>query len=312
MRILVTGGAGFIGSHVADAYLIAGHDVGVVDDLSTGTTENLDPRFHFWQLDIRAAELQKVVADFRPRVISHHAAQISVVVSAREPRLDAEINILGSLNLLEAAVRSGVERVIFASTGGAMYGDSQAPPTAESTLASPLSPYGVAKLAVERYLHAFGAMHGLRGVALRYANVYGPRQSPHGEAGVMAIFSKGVLEGRTLTIHGDGEQTRDYVYVTDIVRANLLATELSLEGELPIFNIGTGRETSVNEIVRLLGEAVGRSVSARHGPAKAGEQRRSALDARLAKTRMGWEPVMEIEEGLAGTLAWFRAHASRV
>ncbi|HYL81003.1 MAG TPA: NAD-dependent epimerase/dehydratase family protein, partial [Candidatus Acidoferrum sp.] len=189
MRVLVTGGAGFIGSHVADAYLQAGHEVGVVDDLSTGARDNLDPRVRFWHVDLRRAELEEILADFRPEVVSHHAAQMSVSVSARDPRGDADINILGSLNLLEAAVRHGVGRVIFSSTGGAMYGDQETLPTPETVLPDPVSPYGVAKLAVERYLHAFRVMHGLPAVALRYANVYGPRQNPHGEAGVVAIFS---------------------------------------------------------------------------------------------------------------------------
>ncbi|MBI4573930.1 MAG: NAD-dependent epimerase/dehydratase family protein [candidate division NC10 bacterium] len=305
MRVLITGGAGFIGSHVADAFLAAGHEVGVVDDLSTGTRENLDLRVRFWPVDIRGPDLPAILADFRPEVISHHAAQMSVSVSARDPKLDADINILGTLNLLEAAVRTGVGRVIFASTGGAMYGDQVAMPTDESAVPRPVSPYGVAKLAVERYLHAYQAMHGLRAIALRYSNVYGPRQSPHGEAGVVAIFSRGILEGRELIVHGDGGQTRDYVYVEDVVRANVLATTLTLGQELPLLNIGTGTEASVNELVSLFGRIAGRKVSWRHGPARPGEQRRSVLDCGLAKRLLGWEAGTDLRAGLARTFRWF-------
>jgi len=306
MRILVTGGAGFIGSHVADAYLAAGHEVAVVDDLSTGSRDNLDPRVRFWEVDIRSAELARVVADFRPDVINHHAAQMSVSVSVQDPRRDADINILGSLNLLEAAVRHGVRRVIFASTGGAVYGDLVAVPTDETALPQPVCPYGVAKLAVERYLYAYQAMHGLRAVALRYSNVYGPRQSAHGEAGVVAIFSRGILEGRELTVNGDGGQTRDYVYVGDVVRANMLATEMALGEEFPILNIGTGIETSVNSLVRLFREIAGTNVTWRHGPPRPGEQRRSVLDCALAKRVLSWEATTDLRTGLTRTFQWFQ------
>lgn len=305
MRVLVTGGAGFIGSHVADAYLRAGHEVGVVDDLSTGAQENVDSRARFWRADIRRAELVDILADFRPEVVSHHAAQMSVSVSARDPRGDADINILGSLNLLEAAVRHGVRRVIFSSTGGAMYGDQETLPTRETVLPEPVSPYGVAKLAMERYLHAFRVMHGLQSVALRYANVYGPRQNPHGEAGVVAIFSKAILQGRPLTINGDGDQTRDYVYVADVVQANLLATEAAIAPGVSCLNIGTGRETSVNDLVRSLGQIVGSELPRRHAPARPGEQQRSALDAALAKRVLGWEPTTPLGTGLGQTFRWF-------
>jgi UDP-glucose 4-epimerase len=311
MRVLVTGGAGFIGSHIADAYLAEGHSVGVVDNLSTGSRENLNPRVRFWQADIRDPALQSILAEFRPEIVSHHAAQISVSVSARDPRGDAEINILGALNLLEAAVRHQVQRVVFASTGGAMYGEQEALPTTESVFPEPVSPYGVAKNAVERYLHAFHQMHGLRAVALRYANVYGPRQNPHGEAGVVAIFCRGLLNRQTLTIYGDGGQTRDYVYVGDIVRANLLATKAPLDAKVPVMNVGTGVETSVNDLVRLLGEAAGSALEVRHAAPRPGEQRRSALDAGLAARVLGWKPLTDVRAGLAKTLAWFREGASR-
>lgn len=313
MRILVTGGAGFIGSHVTDAFLAAGHEVAVVDDLSSGSRENLDPRVRFWQTDIRGDALGGIVGDFRPEVISHHAAQMSVAVSARDPRLDADINILGLLNLLEAAVRHRVRRVVFASTGGAMYGERDDLPTAETTIPAPVSPYGVAKLAGERYLYAYQFMHGLEAVALRYANVYGPRQNPHGEAGVVAIFCRAILEGRPVTVNGDGDQTRDYVFVEDIVRGNLLAVTMPAGSDMPIVNLGTGVESSVNRLVVALREITGRAVEARHAPAKVGEQRRSALDAGLAKRRLGWEPRTDFQTGLARTFAWFaeRAGAGR-
>jgi len=312
MRVLVTGGAGFIGSHIADAYLAAGHTVGVVDNLSTGSAENLDPRIRLWQADIRDAAVESILAEFRPDIVSHHAAQISVSVSARDPRGDAEINILGALNLLEAAVRHQVQRVIFASTGGAMYGEQEALPTGESVFPEPVSPYGVAKHSVERYLHAFQHMHGLRSVVLRYANVYGPRQNPHGEAGVVAIFCRGLLDGKTLTVYGDGGQTRDYVYVGDVVRANLLATTAPLEGKVPIMNVGTGVETSVTDLVRLLGEAAGSPLRVEHAPPRSGEQRRSALDAALAARVLGWRPMTDVRAGLEQTLAWFRQRAGGV
>ena len=309
MRILITGGAGFIGSHVADAFLAASHDVGVLDDLSSGVKENLDPRVRFWQVDIRDPALDAILAEFRPEVVSHHAAQMSVGVSVREPTRDADINILGALNLLEAAVRHGVRRVLFASTGGAMYGDEALPPTPETVFPEPVSPYGVAKLAVERYLHAFRVMHGLEAVALRYANVYGPRQNPHGEAGVVAIFSQAIVGGHAFTINGDGGQARDYTYVGDVVQAVLLAAALRVEDRLPILNIGTGIETSVTDLVTTLQAIVGRPLRFQHGPAKPGEQRRSALDARLAQRVLGWQPTVDVRAGLARTLEWFRERA---
>ena len=305
MRVLVTGGAGFIGSHVADAFLAAGHDVGVIDDLSSGSKDNLDPRVRFWQADIRDPALEAIIGEFRPEVVSHHAAQMSVGVSVREPKRDADINILGALNLLEAAVRHQVRRLVFASTGGAMYGDFAVPPTSETVFPEPVSPYGVAKQAVERYLHAFRSMHRLDAVALRYANVYGPRQNPHGEAGVVAIFSQAIVEGRSFTINGDGGQTRDYIYVGDVVQANLLAATLGVDNRVPILNIGSGIETSVNDVVAILQDAAGRPLRVQHGPAKPGEQRRSALDSALAMRVLGWQPTMSIRTGLARTLAWF-------
>jgi len=309
MRILVTGGAGFIGSHVADAFCAAGHTVGVLDDLSSGVKDHLDPRVRFWQCDIRDPGVDRIVADFRPELLSHHAAQMSVGVSVREPQRDADINIRGTLNLLEAAVRHGVRRVVFASTGGAMYGDQAVPPTPETVLPEPVSPYGVAKLAVERYLHAFQVMHNLEAVALRYANVYGPRQNPHGEAGVVAIFCRAIVADQPFTINGDGAQTRDYTYVGDVVQAVLQAAALPATAPLPIRNIGTGVETSVTALVTHLQALAGRPLRFHHGPAKPGEQRRSALDATRARQVLGWRPTVDVRTGLAQTLAWFRQRA---
>jgi len=306
MRILITGGAGFIGSHLVDAYLAAGHEVAVVDDLSTGFRDNLDPRARFWQVDIRSADLSRVLGEFRPAVISHHAAQMSVAVSVAEPRRDAEVNILGTLRLLEGAVRHGVRQVVFASTGGAMYGNEVGVPTPESTLPRPVSPYGVSKLAGERYLTAFRSMHGLRSVALRYANVYGPRQSPHGEAGVVAIFCGRIRAGQPLSVHGDGVQTRDYVHVADVVRANLLATGPEGPDVAEAMNIGSGAETSVLDLIRHLEEIGGARLVRSHGPARPGEQRRSALDSRLALQQLGWRPALDLRSGLQQTFAWFR------
>jgi len=305
MRILVTGGAGFIGSHVADAFLAAGHDVGVLDDLSSGVREHVDPRVRFWQADIRDPGVDQIIAEFKPDLLSHHAAQMSVGVSVREPQRDADINIRGTLNLLEAAVRHGVRRVVFASTGGAMYGDQAVPPTPETVLPEPVSPYGVAKLAVERYLHAFQVMHNLDAVALRYANVYGPRQNPHGEAGVVAIFCRAIVADQPFTINGDGAQTRDYTYVGDVVQAVLQAAALPATAPLPILNIGTGVETSVTALVTHLQALAGRPLRFHHGPAKPGEQRRSALDATRAQRVLGWQPTVDVRTGLAQTLAWF-------
>jgi len=309
MRILVTGGAGFIGSHVADAFCAAGHTVGVLDDLSSGVKDHLDPRVRFWQVDIRDPGVEQIVAEFRPELLSHHAAQMSVGVSVREPQRDADINIRGTLNLLEAAVRHHVRRVVFASTGGAMYGDHALPPTPETALPEPASPYGVAKLAVERYLHAFQGMHGLEAVALRYANVYGPRQNPHGEAGVVAIFCRALVAHQPFTINGDGNQTRDYTYVGDVVRAVQLAAALPATDPLPILNIGTGVETTVNDLVAHLQALAGHPLQAHHGPAKPGEQRRSALDATRAQRVLGWQPTVDVRTGLARTLDWFRQFA---
>jgi UDP-glucose 4-epimerase len=305
MKVLVTGGAGFIASHVVDRYLAAGHEVVVVDDLSTGSRANVDGRSRFHRLDIRSPELSAVFAAERPEVVNHHAAQASVRVSVEHPDRDAEVNILGSLNVLRCCREYRVRHVIYASTGGAVYGDTTQVPTPESHPVRPASPYGVSKLTVERYLGCWESLYGIRTIALRYANVYGPRQNPQGEAGVVAIFTSRLLQGQPSIINGDGRQTRDYVYVADVAEANMAALERpGLHG---VFNIGTGVETSVVELFQQLRDVIGRSADAAHGPAKEGEQRRSALDSSIARRELGWSPAVRLREGLAATVECFRA-----
>jgi len=304
-RILVTGGAGFIGSHVADAFLAAGWDVAVVDDLSTGKRENVPAAARFYPCDVRGGAAAEAVALEKPQVICHHAAQIDVRRSMSDPRFDAEVNLGGLLNLLEAAVRTGgVERFLFASSGGATYGDTDVIPTPETHPQRPVSNYGASKAASEIYLGVYRAVHGLPSAALRYANVYGPRQDPHGEAGVVAIFSGRLLSGRPCTIYGDGRNTRDYVFVGDVARANLLAAERGLDGPV---NVGTGVETDVSRLFALLASAAGTPAQPEHAPGRLGEQRRSCLDPREAARLLGWRPQVDLAEGLRRTLEWFRA-----
>jgi len=304
MRVLVTGGAGFIGSHVADRLLERGHEVAVVDDLSSGKHENVPNRARFYEMDIRAG-CAAVFEDFRPDALCHLAAQMDVRRSVREPDFDAEVNVIGTVRLLENCVRKDVGKVVFASTGGAVYGEQETFPAPEDHRQYPVSPYGVSKLACERYLHYYSVQHGLSYVALRYANVYGPRQDPHGEAGVVAIFCANLAQGRTSRINGSGEQTRDYVYVEDVARANVLA----VEGAPPsgAYNIGTGEETSVNELYETLVEISGKDLPPEHGPAKPGEQLRSSVDASLAGRVLEWKPEVGLREGLGETLRFFGA-----
>jgi UDP-glucose 4-epimerase len=304
MRITVTGGAGFIGSHVVDAYLDAGHEVAILDDLSTGRLENLSPRARFHRVDLRdRAAVEAAVAAERPEVINHHAAQLDVRRSVMDPAFDAAVNLIGLLHLIEAARPHGLRRVILASSGGAIYGESPRLPNREEDATEPISPYGVAKLGSERYLHYYAHVFGLPSVWLRYANVYGPRQSPLGEAGVVAIFITRLLDGGAPVINGSGMQTRDYVFVGDVVRANLLALDRDYAGPV---NIGTGIETDVNQLHALLCDAVGHHPGELHGPAKAGEQLRSVLDARRAGEVLGWRAETPLAEGLRRTVSWFR------
>ncbi|HEX7050948.1 MAG TPA: NAD-dependent epimerase/dehydratase family protein [Longimicrobiales bacterium] len=304
-RVLVTGGAGFIGSHVAEAYVARGDRVWVVDDLSSGRRENLPAGVSFVHAGIAdpaVEELFREVGGFD--IVNHHAAQIDVRKSVADPRHDARINVDGLLNVLECAVRYGTRRVVFVSSGGVIYGEPEVRPTPETAPKQPLSPYGVTKLAAEFYLQYYYRVHGLDYVALRYSNVYGPRQDPHGEAGVVAIFSTRLSAGAPLTIYGDGEQTRDYVFVGDVVAANLLVTDQPLDGargmDARAFNVATRRETSVNTLARTMMEAAGREVELCYAPARPGELRNSCLDpARLEA--LGWTPRVSLDEGLALT-----------
>jgi UDP-glucose 4-epimerase len=309
MNILITGGAGFIGSSIADAYRELGHDIVIVDDLSTGVLENVPKGAVLYQMDIRDEGLADIVAEHRIDIINHHAAQIDVRRSVEDPRYDLSVNVLGSLNVIEAGMRHNVKRIIFASSGGAGYGEQEYFPADEKHPIAPCSPYGITKVTVERYLHYFHLVRGLEYTVFRYTNVYGPRQNPHGEAGVVAIFCDMLLDKAQPVINGDGLQTRDYVYVDDVVRANVLA--LGMEGT-DTFNVCTNVETTVNTIFQVLNEGLGSPASEKHGPAKDGEQQRSVCTFDKIHTAFGWEPQMRIEDGLRNTLAWFRErHADK-
>lgn len=308
MRVLVTGGAGFIGSHIVEDLLARGLEVAVLDNLATGKRENVPKGVPFFQVDLRdKEEVERAFREFRPTHVSHQAAQASVKVSVEDPVLDFEVNLLGGLNLLEACRQYGVEKLVFASTGGAIYGEVPEGERAEETWPPrPKSPYAASKAAFEHYLSVYGQSYGLKWVSLRYGNVYGPRQDPHGEAGVVAIFCGRLAAGERATINGTGEQTRDYVYVGDVARANVLA----LENELPpgAYNIGTGVETSVNELYERLRRLSGRDdLDPEHGPAKPGEQQRSCVDPSLAGRVMGWRPEVGLDAGLKETLRFFGA-----
>ncbi len=307
MKILVTGGAGFIGSHVVDAFVVAGHDVLVVDNLSTGKRENLNPKARFFALDILDPATADLIRDERPDILDHHAAQMDVRRSVADPLFDARTNILGTIALLEASRQAGVTRVLLVSSGGAAYGEQETFPADETHPTRPLSPYGVSKRAGELYGHCYQAAYGMPCLTFRYANVYGPRQDPHGEAGVVAIFTGRMLRGEPVTVYGDGTQTRDYVHVDDVVRANLLALERDVRGPL---NIGTGIETDVRTLARHLLEAARSRSDVRHAPRRTGEQQRSVVDIRRAATELGWRPEVSLREGLRRTVDFFRTRAA--
>ena len=304
MKVLITGGAGFIGSHVADRLLADGHEVVVLDDLSTGHVEHLNPAARFYQMDIQSPWLDELFKIERPEAILHQAAQASVRRSVEDPVFDASVNVLGTATLLQASVRHGVRRFLYASTGGAIYGDTDVVPTPEDVPTLPVSPYGASKLAAEVYLRTFHALHGLSYAALRYANVYGPRQDPHGEAGVVAIFARRLLGGETARINGDGKQTRDFVYVGDVADANARALRSDAVGS---FNVGTGVETDINTIFTILKRLTGSEQPEQHGPGLAGEQRRSVVDARKLEAALGWKPATPLDEGLEATVRFFRS-----
>jgi UDP-glucose 4-epimerase len=305
MKVLITGGGGFIGSHIAEACVAAGYAVVVVDDLSSGKRHQVPAEASFHQVDICGTEIADIMAEERPEVLIHHAAQMDVRRSVSDPRFDAQVNIDGLLNLLEAGRQNGLRRVLFASSGGAGYGEQEEFPATEEHPLAPMSPYGVAKIASELYLGCYQAIYGLEWVALRYANVYGPRQDPHGEAGVVAIFARKILAGETPTINGDGGQTRDYVFVADLVRANLALISSTYCGPL---NFGTGIETDVNRLHQLIAKACGQGdAAANRGPAKAGEQRRSVISPSKAGEVLGWRPEVTLESGIPQTVDFFRS-----
>jgi UDP-glucose 4-epimerase len=310
MRLLVTGGAGFIGSNTVDALIAQGRgEVAVLDDLSAGKRAQLNPKARFHEADLRDAErVRQIIAQERPEVIIHLAAQMDVRRSVADPAFDAQVNLVGFLNLIEAARQHGLKRVIFSSTGGAIYGEQEQFPCNEEHPCHPVSPYGVAKFATESYLFFYKTQYGIDYVALRYANVYGPRQDPHGEAGVVAIFCGRMLEQKAVTIYGNGEQTRDYVYVGDVVRANLAAVASPVSGA---FNIGTGIETSVNQLFSTLAKAAGSSLAASYGPARPGEQRRSVISPERAAKELNWRPEVSLETGLAQTYRFFQERSAR-
>jgi UDP-glucose 4-epimerase len=307
--VLVTGGAGFIGSHIAEAYLAAGWSVTCLDDLSRGKREQVPEGAKFVQADVRSAETHSTIADGKFDVVVHQAAQIDVRISVEDPALDASINLVGFANILSGVAAGRVKRVVFASSGGVVYGDPPILPTPEPTANLPISPYGVSKLAGEHYLRVLGALHGFEGVAMRYANVYGPRQDPKSEAGVVSIFVSRMLEDKPVTIFGDGTQTRDYVFVRDVARANLLAGTVSVSRgdrlDVPAFNIGTGRETSVNDLAQHVGRAIGRTPRVEYAPPRPGELFRSCLDVSKAARELQWTPQVTFDEGMKALAAWF-------
>ena len=304
MKIAVTGGAGFIASHIADAYLSLGHEVVIIDNLSTGKRENIPANARFIEMDVNDPGIPGLFMEEKFDIVNHHAAQMDVRVSVQDPTYDARINILGGINIYESALRSGVKKIIFASSGGTVYGEQEYFPADERHPTKPISPYGIAKLSNEQYLYYYAHVHGLPSVAFRYANIYGPRQNPHGEAGVIAIFAQKLLRGEQPIINGDGLQTRDYVYVGDVVAANILALQPQMIGA---YNIGTGIETDVNTLFGHLRDLTQSTCEEQHAPAKQGEQMRSVLSHERIFASFGWTPKMDIVEGLSKTVHSFRS-----
>lgn len=304
MKILITGGAGFIASHVADAYIELGHEVVIVDNLSTGNLNNLNPKARFIEADITDKEkIQEIIRTERPEVINHHAAHIQVGYSVKNPQFDAENNIIGLLNIMEAAKEIPIKKVIMAATGGAMYGNKQTPFN-ETMKAEPLSPYGISKRAGELYLNYYHELYQIPFISLRYSNVYGPRQNAHGESGVIAIFTEMIADGKNPAINGDGTHTRDYVYVEDVARANVLALNSNFVGEL---NIGTQTEISTNEVFRKVVNEMGVNIEEKHTEARPGEQVTSSLDYSKATEILGWEPRVDFDEGVKRVVEWYKS-----
>ena len=306
MKIIITGGAGFIGSNLVDALLTQGHHVVVIDDLSFGKGSNVNRAAKFYKADIKNRKIiENIFQKEKPRAVFHLAAQMNVRHSVLDPVFDAQVNVLGALNIVESAVKNKVKKFIFASTGGAIYGEAKQIPTPEDYPVSPISPYGVAKLAVEKYLHYYYQVFDLNYIALRYANVYGPRQNPHGEAGVVAIFINKMLHKENLTVNGSGRQTRDYVFVNDVVKANILALKNKKVGT---YNVGTGKETNVNQIFKEMNYYFGNRFKVNHGPVQKGEQMRSCLDWRKIRCEFGWKPEIDLVSGIKRTIEWFKGN----
>ena len=303
-KILVTGGAGFIGSHVVDLFLAKGYEVVVLDDLSTGRLSNLNPHAKFYQIDIRDPKVRDVFAAEKPDYVSHHAAQMDVRRSVAQPLFDADVNILGSINLIECAREFEVKHFVYISSGGAAYGEPERLPCDEEHPINPICQYGASKHTVEHYLYMYHVNYGSKYTVLRYPNVFGPRQNPHGEAGVVAIFTGKMLADEPALVNGDGDQTRDFVYVGDCANANYLA--VTVDHQPGIYNLGWGRPTSINDIFFTLAKATGYSHPIQHGPAKVGETRNIYLDAKKAARELGWTPTVSLEQGLEKTISYFR------
>ncbi|RJO61245.1 SDR family oxidoreductase [candidate division WS5 bacterium] len=308
MKVLITGGAGFIGSHIVDGLVNEGYEVVIVDDLSTGNENNINKKAKFYNVDIKDKGLESVFEKERPDFVGHQAAQKDVRVSVSDPIYDAKINILGTINLLQNCIKYKVKKIVFASTGGAIYGEQDIFPAPEIHPTRPISPYGITKLVAEHYMYYYKTVHGLDYVSLRYANVYGPRQDPHGEAGVVAIFIQKMLAGEQPVINGDGEQTRDFVYVGDVARANILSIKNTTSEN--IFNIGTGIEISVNELFNQIRDIVNPNISKKNGPPKEGEQLRSVIDFSRARSILHWKPEVLLSEGLKKTFNHFNSFSN--
>jgi UDP-glucose 4-epimerase len=304
MKVLVTGGAGFIGSHLVDRLVLEGHETVVADNLVTGKRRNINRAARFYKVDIQSWRLERVFRNERPNVVMHLAAQMDVRKSVEDPMYDAQVNVLGTLNVLQQAVEHGVRKVVFSSSGGAIYGEQETYPAPETHVTKPMSPYGLSKLCGEQYLSYYQRVSGLQVVSLRYANVYGPRQDPEGEAGVVAIFIQKMLNNEQAVINGNGRQTRDFVFVEDVVEANLAMMGQESQGT---YNVGTGVETSINDLFRILVQHTGSACKEIHGPAKKGEQARSVIDNSKLRHEMSWEPKADLSEGLKKTVEYFRS-----